>query len=454
MRLLLPRQGVLHPVLVVTLGEVLARVRSSRLLAVGGRLGCLDGTGEQVPQLKRLDEIRVPDHATILDTNIGEGGVDLVDLLDTLVQRLLGTEDGDVALHDLLHGQTDLGSGLGAVGGADLVDDRDGLGTSISLDGVGLLAGAEVVTDGVGDSATEDDKIQKGVGTETVSAVDRDGSGLTAGKQTGDDLVVTLGILCDDLTSVLGGDTTHVVVDSGEDGNGLLGNIDTGENGGSLRNTRQTLVKNLSRQVAELEVDVVLVRSNTTALTDLEGHGTGDNVAGGKILGGGCVTLHESLTLGVEQVTSLTTGTLGDQATSSVDTSGVELDELEILVGQTGTGNHGHTVTGTCVGRCAGEVGASVTSGSQNGVLGDEPVDCAVLLVVGNDTLADTILHDQVGSEVLNEVLGVVAQGLSVESVEKSVAGSVGGSAASVGLATLAVLLRLTTESTLVAEER
>jgi hypothetical protein len=243
-------------------------------------------------------------------------------------------------------------------------------------------------------------------------------------------------------------------VDSGEDGNGLLGNIDTGENSGSLRDTRQTLVKNLSRQVAELEVDVVLLRSNTTALTDLEGHGTRDNVTGGKILGGGCVTLHESLTLGVEQVTSLTTGTLGDQATSSVDTSGVELDELEILVGQASTSNHGHTVTGTCVGRCAGEVGASVTSGSQNGVLCDEPVDCAVLLVIGNDTLADTILHDQVGSEVLNEVLGVVAQGLSVESVEKSVASSVGGSAASVGLSTLAVLLRLTTESTLVAEER
>jgi hypothetical protein len=129
----------------------------------------------------------------------------------------------------------------------------------------------------------------------------------------------------------------------------------------------------------------------------------------------------------------------------------VELDELKILVGQTGTGNHGHTVTGTGMGGCAGEVSTSVTSSGQNGVLSDEPVDCAVFLVVGDNTLADAVFHNQIGGEELDEVLGVVAQRLSVQSVEKSVASTVSGSAASVGLSTLAVLLRLTTESTLVA---
>jgi hypothetical protein len=131
----------------------------------------------------------------------------------------------------------------------------------------------------------------------------------------------------------------------------------------------------------------------------------------------------------------------------------VELDELKILVGQTGTGNHGHTVTSAGVCGCAAEVGTAVTSGGQNRVLRNEPVDCSIFLVVGNDTLADTVFHDQVGGEVLNEVLGVVSQRLSVQGVQKSVASSVSGSAASVGLSTLAVLLGLTSEGTLVAEK-
>lgn len=75
-----------------------------------------------------------------------------------------------------------------------------------------------------------------------------------------------------------------------------------------------------------------------------------------------------------------------------------------------------------------------------------------VLLVVGDDTLANTILHDQISGEILDKVLGVVAKRLSVEGVEKSVTGSVGGGTASVGLSTLSVFLRLTAKGTLVTE--
>lgn len=449
--LLLPRQGVLHPVLVVTLGVVLARVRASRLLAVGSGLSRLDGAGQQVTELERLNEVGVPDHAAVLDANVGELGVDLVDLADTLIKGLLSTEDGDIGLHDLLHLEADIGGRLGAVGGADLVDDGDRLGTGVGGDRVRLLAGREVVADGVGNGTAEDDEIEEGVGTQAVSTVDGHAGGLTAGEETGDNLVLAVLVDSEDLTSVLGGDTTHVVVDGGQNGDGLLGDIDTGENGGRLRDTGQTVVEDLSGQMAKLEVDVVLLGANTAALADLHGHGTGDDIAGGQILGSGGITLHKALTLGVQQVATLTTRALSDQAAGAVDTGRMELDELEILVGETGAGNHGHTVTCAGVGGCAGEVGAAVTTGSQDGVLGDEPVDGAVLLVVGNDTLADAVLHDQISSEELDEVLGVVAQRLAVESVQESVAGTVSSSAAAVGLATLAVLLGLTTESTLVA---
>jgi hypothetical protein len=60
-------------------------------------------------------------------------------------------------------------------------------------------------------------------------------------------------------------------MDGRQDRDGLLGNVDTCENGGSLRDTRETLVKNLRWQVAELEVNVVLVRADTTAFADLKG---------------------------------------------------------------------------------------------------------------------------------------------------------------------------------------
>jgi len=210
-------------------------------------------------------------------------------------------------------------------------------------------------------------------------------------------------------------------------------------------------VKDLWWQVRKLEVDVVLVWTDTTALTDLHGHRTRDDITGSKILGGRRVTLHETLSLGVEKISTLTTRSLGDQTSSAVDTSWVELNKLHVLVRKTGTSDHGHTVTGTSVGRCAREVRATVTSSGENGVVSAESVKSTILLVVSHDTLALAILHDQVSGEVLDEVVGVVSKRLAVESVKKSVSGSVSGSAASVSLTTLAVVLALTTKSSLVA---
>lgn len=409
---------------------------------------------QEVSELKSLDEIRVPDHAAVLHANIGVQGINLLHLADTLVQALLGSEHADLSLHGLLHSKTDLGGALGAVGGSDLVEDLDVLGTSISSSGLQGIAGVELVTDGVGNGTAKDDKIQQGVGTQTVSTVDRHASSLTASVQARDNLVLALLIDGEDLTGVSGRDTTHVVVDGGKNGNGLLADIDTGENTGSLRDTGQTLSKNLGGQMAQLEEDVVLLSTDTTAVTDLHGHGSGDDVTRSKIAGSGGISLHESLTLGVEEETTLTTSTLSDQAAGAVDTGRVELDELEILVGETGTGDHGHTVTSASVGGSAAEVGSAVTTGGEDSVVGEESVQSAVLLVVGEDTAALTVLHDQVEGEVLDEVVGLVAEGLAVEGVKEGVAGSVSGSTASVGLATLAVLLGLTTESSLVAERR
>jgi hypothetical protein len=260
----------------------------------------------------------------------------------------------------------------------------------------------------VGNGTTEDNQIEQRVGTETVGTVDGNASSLTASEKTWNNLVLALLINSENLTSVLGGDTTHVVVDGWEDWNWLLGDINTRENGSGLRDTWETLVENLSWEMAELEVDVVLVWSNTTALTDLHGDRTGNDVTRGKILGGWSISLHESLTLGVDEITTLTTSTLSDQAAGTVYTSWVELDELQILVRKTSTGNHSHSVTGASMRRCAREVSTPVASSGQNSVVCAESVESSILLVISKDTLTLAVLHNEIKSEVLNEVVGVV----------------------------------------------
>lgn len=79
MRLLLPCECVLHPVLVITVGEVLACVGTTGLLAVCGGLGGLHGASQKVTEFESLDKVAVPDHAAILGTDLVELLVDLVD---------------------------------------------------------------------------------------------------------------------------------------------------------------------------------------------------------------------------------------------------------------------------------------------------------------------------------------------------------------------------------------
>ena len=212
-------------------------MRAPRLLPISGRLSRLDGTSQQVPQLERLHEVGVPDHAAILGADVRERGVDILDLADALVEGFLGAEDGDVGLHDLLHGAADVVCAFRPVGGADLVEDADGVGAGVGADGLVRHVGLEVVAHGVGDGAAEDDEVEEGVGAEAVGAVDGDAGGFAAGEEAFDDLVVAGGVLGDDFTGVFGGDAAHVVVNGGQDGDGLFADIHSGEDGGGFGDT-------------------------------------------------------------------------------------------------------------------------------------------------------------------------------------------------------------------------
>ena len=140
----------------------------------------------------------------------------------------------------------------------------------------------------------------------------------------------------------------------------------------------------------------------------------------------------------------------GDEAASAVDTRGVELHELKILQRETSTGDHGVAITRASVRTRAREVRATVATSREHSLMRAEAVKGTVLHVERDDTDALDVLHNQVEGKVLDEEVGVVTEGLTVEGVKEGVAGTVGRGGATVGLATLAELEGLTTERTLV----
>lgn len=198
-------------------------------------------------------------------------------------------------------------------------------------------------------------------------------------------------------------------MDGRQNRDGLFGDIDAREDSRGLRDTRETLVENLSREMAELQVDVVLLGTNTTTLADLNRHRARDDIAGSKILRSGRVTFHEPLTLRVQQVSALTTRTyntsamvhgqisprtLSDKTAGTVDTSWVELHKLEVLEGQTCTGDHGIAITRAGVRTRTAEVCTSVTTSREDGLVCPEAVECAVLHIQCDNADTFAVLHD------------------------------------------------------------
>merc|ERR1719348_585299 len=202
--------------------------------------------------------------------------------------------------------------------------------------------------------------------------------------------------------------------------------------------------------MVELEVDVVSLGTTASTLSDLDGHTPTDHVSGGQVLGHWSVPLHEPLTLAIDQVASLSSASFSHQTSCSVDTSWVELDKLHVLVGKSGSGDHGGAVT--CAGVRGGgrEVGLASAACGHHSVLGAESVNGSVLKTKSNDSAAFSILHQQVKSKVFNEVVTVISQTLTVKCVKKTVPSSVSNTAASVSLTSFAVLVALASKCSLI----
>ena len=240
--------------------------------------------------------------------------------------------------------------------------------------------------------------------------MDGAGASLSGGIETGNNLVIAVLIDCEALTPVVAGDAAHVVVDSGDDGDGLPGHIDTSKDHRGLRDAGKSGGQLLWGQVVQLQVNVILLRSTASTLSDLNGHGPTDNVSGGQVLGDRGVSLHEPLALTVDEVTSLASAALSHEAASAVDTGWVELDKLHVLVGEPGPADHGGAVTSAGVGRGGGEVRLARTASGHDRVLGAEPVDGAVLETESDHSATLTVLHQKVQGKVLDKVVAVVSE--------------------------------------------
>lgn len=279
--------------------------------------------------------------------------------------------------------------------------------------------------------------------------MDGGASGLTTSKKSLD-LYIAAFSLGEHLGPPVSGDTTHVVMDGRQNWDWLLGGIHTGKDVCRLKNTWETLMNLLWIQMVQVQVAVIFFGANTTSLKDLHGHGTGHDVARSQILSVRSVSLHEAFTLTVSQDATFTTATLGYEATSTIDASGMELNELRVLNGKTSSSNHATTITSASVSTSTGEVRATVTTCGHDSVGGLHPVDGTVSHVVGHDTTALVTLHNEVHGEVLHEEDAVVTKGASEKRVQHGVSRAVSDSAASVCLTTLAVVSGLPTEGSLV----
>jgi hypothetical protein len=133
----------------------------------------------------------------------------------------------------------------------------------------------------------------------------------------------------------------------------------------------------------------------------------------------------------------------------------VELDEFHVLQRETGAQYHRVAVASAGVRRGAGLVDPAAAAGRNDGHIGAEPVDRAILETPGEETAARAVIvHQQVDGEILDKEARLVLEALLVESVQDRVAGAVRGGAGTVGHIALGIFGRVPAKAALIDRAR
>ncbi len=177
-------------------------------------------------------------------------------------------------------------------------------------------------------------------------------------------------------------------------------------------------------------------------IADFDGHRPRYDVTRRQILGGGRIAFHEALAFGVDEIAAFAARTFGDETAGAVNAGRVELHEFHILQRQAGAQHHRAAVAGLGVRAGTGMIDAAIAAGRQDGGLGAEAMQRAVVKLERDHAAAGAlVVHDQVDGEELDVELGGMAQRLAIHGVQHGVAGAVGGGAGALCLA-LAVVHR------------
>ena len=154
-------------------------------------------------------------------------------------------------------------------------------------------------------------------------------------------------------------------MDGRDDWNGFFRNVHTSKNTRRFRNPRQALFYHRRIQMVEMQKDMISIRSHSPALTNFYCHGTADYITAGQVLCRWRIPFHKALTFGINQKAALSTYTLGDQTTRTVNTCWVKLHKFHILQWQSSTQHHGIAVTRASMGRRATKIRSTVTASGQ-----------------------------------------------------------------------------------------
>src|ERR1700730_6865272 len=175
----------------------------------------------------------------------------------------------------------------------------------------------------------------------------------------------------------------------------------------------------------KVQMDVVLVLADAAPLADFDGHRARYHIARRKVFYRRRIALHETLALGIGEVTAVAPRAFGNEAACTVNSRGMELDELHVLQGKPCAQHHGVAVAGAGVRRGAGEISPAVAAGCENNELRTKAVNCPVVEFQADNATAAAVFHDEIDCEELNEEFRSKAQRLTIERVQHCMAGAV-----------------------------
>ena len=146
----------------------------------------------------------------------------------------------------------------------------------LSLGGARLDQFLQAVAGG----AAEHDQIDQRVRAQAVGTVDRNAGRFAHGEQARHDRFgIAVGTDGDDFAVIVRRNAAHVVMDSRHDRQRLARQVNTCENLAAFGDAGQTLGQHLGIDVIEVQVDVVLVRTDTATFTDFQRHRARHDVA-------------------------------------------------------------------------------------------------------------------------------------------------------------------------------